>query len=49
MRLEILIEEHKEDDVHYFTDASFAVLAYSLSLGEKKYFSSMAVSSQASR
>ena len=48
MRLEILIEEYKEDDVHYFTDASFVVLDYSLFIREKKYFPSMAVSRQAS-
>jgi len=48
MRLEILIEEHKEDDVHYFTDAPFAVLAYSLFIRQKKYFPSMAISRQAS-
>ena len=49
MRLEILIQEHKGNDIHNFTDPSLAVLACSLSIREKKYFSSMAVSCPASR
>ena len=48
MRFEILIQEHKVNDVHNFTDSSFVELACSIYIGEKKYFSSMAVSSPAS-